>query len=438
MEESINSNSDNPSATNYTSYIHAIGKTFAKVDGILDPTLITAEKTAYFHHDNLGSTRLMTDGDCKIVMDQDYMPFGGDLPEVGQTEVLDKEADGYKYTGQKQVASTGLYYYGARYYDPSIGRFISEDSYSGEIANPQTQNLYIYVVNNPLRYVDPTGHKYVEHDGGGYSWTPPETDPGKKLIDSGGSGSKPLFYLNLKPDLNPLLDLNGDYSFENDWDMITGADLKISLDQVLNNVDVEIGIDGSLSYHFSDTLISYTLYKGLAKIENSLNIDIKLDSSANWTFSNDNSLRFTHNGIEFIVKEGELIVGGKNVGTIITQDPTLFNPGFIKTYLETEVFSNDYYKVEVSSQYLITAEGLPLMNKGKFLINGIQGYFPVQKHTFKISDKLGNFSVSNDITVSVSRKSRDIVYGIFGGKEVISIIINMINSGYEPTIIPQN
>ena len=112
-------------------------------------------------------------------MDQDYMPFGGDLPEIDQTEVLDKEANGYKYTGQKQVASIGLYYYGARYYDPSIGRFITEDSYPGEITNPQTQNLYIYVVNNPLRYIDPTGHKYVEHDGGGYPWTPPETDPGK-------------------------------------------------------------------------------------------------------------------------------------------------------------------------------------------------------------------------------------------------------------------
>src|SRR5690554_6918678 len=85
------------------------------------------------------------------------MPFGEDLPVVGQTEVLDEEAGGYKYTGQKEVVSIGLYYYGARYYDPEIARFITEDSYSGEIGNPQSQNLYVYVMNNPLRYVDPSG-----------------------------------------------------------------------------------------------------------------------------------------------------------------------------------------------------------------------------------------------------------------------------------------
>src|SRR5690554_3431067 len=106
--------------TEYTSYIYAFAKTFARVDGILDPVHITAESISYFHHDNLGSTRLMTDGAGNVVMDQDYMPFGGDLPGVGQTEVLDKEAEGYKYTGQKEVISIGLYYYGARYYDPSI------------------------------------------------------------------------------------------------------------------------------------------------------------------------------------------------------------------------------------------------------------------------------------------------------------------------------
>ncbi|MGB4492808.1 MAG: RHS repeat-associated core domain-containing protein, partial [Halanaerobiales bacterium] len=112
----------------------------------------------YFHHDNLGSTRLMTDGAGNVVMEQDYMPFGEDLPVVGQTEVMDKEAEGYKYTGQKEVISIGLYYYGARYYDPSIGRFITEDSYPGEMENPQTQNLYVYVMNNPMKYVDPTGN----------------------------------------------------------------------------------------------------------------------------------------------------------------------------------------------------------------------------------------------------------------------------------------
>jgi RHS repeat-associated protein len=50
------------------------------------------------------------------------------------------------------------YYLQARYYDPRPARFISEDTYEGEIENPQSLNMYVYVANNPLEYVDPTGH----------------------------------------------------------------------------------------------------------------------------------------------------------------------------------------------------------------------------------------------------------------------------------------
>ncbi|MBI2850861.1 MAG: RHS repeat-associated core domain-containing protein [Chloroflexi bacterium] len=57
----------------------------------------------------------------------------------------------------QRLESTGLYYYGARYYDPTIGRFISADTVVQNQANPQSMNRYSYVFNNPLRYVDPTG-----------------------------------------------------------------------------------------------------------------------------------------------------------------------------------------------------------------------------------------------------------------------------------------
>ncbi len=74
-----------------------------------------------------------------------------------------------KYTGQVEDADVGLYYYGARYYDPEIGRFITEDSYQGDIGNPCSQNQYVYVLQNPLKYVDPTGHmaNISSTDGGG-------------------------------------------------------------------------------------------------------------------------------------------------------------------------------------------------------------------------------------------------------------------------------
>jgi RHS repeat-associated protein len=53
---------------------------------------------------------------------------------------------------------TGLYYYGARYYDPTIGRFVSADTVVPSASNPQTLNRYSYCLNNPLRYIDPSGN----------------------------------------------------------------------------------------------------------------------------------------------------------------------------------------------------------------------------------------------------------------------------------------
>jgi RHS repeat-associated protein len=60
------------------------------------------------------------------------------------------------FTGQR-LDGTGLYYYGARYYDPTIGRFISADPMVKSLANPQAFNRYSYVLNNPLKHVDPSG-----------------------------------------------------------------------------------------------------------------------------------------------------------------------------------------------------------------------------------------------------------------------------------------
>jgi RHS repeat-associated protein len=57
--------------------------------------------------------------------------------------------------------NTGLYYYGARYYDASIGRFISADTVVQNFGNPQTLNRYSYVANNPLKYTDPSGQMAV-------------------------------------------------------------------------------------------------------------------------------------------------------------------------------------------------------------------------------------------------------------------------------------
>ncbi|OPZ88489.1 MAG: tRNA nuclease WapA precursor [Firmicutes bacterium ADurb.Bin419] len=53
---------------------------------------------------------------------------------------------------------TGLYYLNARHYDPGTARFLEMDTYTGNISDPLSLNLYSYCRNEPIMYTDPTGH----------------------------------------------------------------------------------------------------------------------------------------------------------------------------------------------------------------------------------------------------------------------------------------
>nr|WP_285860591.1 MULTISPECIES: RHS repeat-associated core domain-containing protein [Paenibacillus] len=81
-----------------------------------------------------------------------YDEFG-----VMETPTQTDRAVDFAYTGYP-YEDNGLYYAQARYYNPEAGRFISEDTYEGNILNPLSQNLYTYTQNNPMGYVDPSGH----------------------------------------------------------------------------------------------------------------------------------------------------------------------------------------------------------------------------------------------------------------------------------------
>ncbi|MBE3049901.1 RHS repeat-associated core domain-containing protein, partial [Candidatus Bathyarchaeota archaeon] len=82
-----------------------------------------------------------------------YKPFGTPVSASGTEKV------GYAGELIDSAAGTspGLYYIGARWMDPELGRFVSMDSDLGRLSAPQTQNRYVYCVNNPLKFVDPTG-----------------------------------------------------------------------------------------------------------------------------------------------------------------------------------------------------------------------------------------------------------------------------------------
>ena len=105
----------------------------------------------YVHPDSLGSSSVVTDTSGTVVDSQTYKPFGDTWTSSG-TFGTDR-----KFTGQRFDGGSGLYFYGGRYYDPVLGRFISADSFVPGSANLQAWGRYSYVLNNPLRYVDPTG-----------------------------------------------------------------------------------------------------------------------------------------------------------------------------------------------------------------------------------------------------------------------------------------
>ena len=115
-----------------------------------------AEAISYFHTDHLGSSSVITDESGSVTRQYEYKPFG----EIAQERIFnpDSEAPNFFYTGKRLDKDTGLYYYGARYYDPVLGRFIQPDTIVPDPFNPQSLNRYSYTDNNPINYTDPTGH----------------------------------------------------------------------------------------------------------------------------------------------------------------------------------------------------------------------------------------------------------------------------------------
>jgi RHS repeat-associated protein len=151
----------------------------------------TSTGTSYMFTDMLGSVRTITDQGGNVLECYDYLPFGRMLgsgnngrgscyptsPDVNYSSRTPQ-----KFTGKERDAETGLDYFLARYYSGAQGRFLSPDEFKGgpddaltgkdiippgplpyaDIANPQTLNKYTYVINNPLRFVDPDGHALLD------------------------------------------------------------------------------------------------------------------------------------------------------------------------------------------------------------------------------------------------------------------------------------
>jgi RHS repeat-associated protein len=85
-----------------------------------------------------------------ITLAKNYRPYGDLLSSAGSADTA------YDFTGEWRD-NTGLIYLRARYYEPTVGRFISRDPWQGDLFTPMSYNLWAYAYANPLRYTDPSG-----------------------------------------------------------------------------------------------------------------------------------------------------------------------------------------------------------------------------------------------------------------------------------------
>ena len=135
----------------------------------------------------LGSSSYLTDNFGRPTHYYDQLPFGESMVEHNQSQYYGNQ---YKFNGKELDAATGMYYYGARYYDPRISIFISVDPLAEQTFEP-----YSYVGNNPIMFTDPTGmskeggEDYIDirADGKAVSIKPADGEDKVRIIDNDGN-----------------------------------------------------------------------------------------------------------------------------------------------------------------------------------------------------------------------------------------------------------
>ncbi|HEX3045810.1 MAG TPA: RHS repeat-associated core domain-containing protein [Bacillota bacterium] len=129
-----------PSDGTYKYFIYAGNKLVAEeTNGVVK----------YYHSDHLGSTRMVTDSAGNKVAEYKFAPYGEKEAYSGSFST------DYQFTGKPGIDEVGLSYFGARWYDPETGRFITQDPAKDGL------NWYAYANNNPLKFVDPNGKNPV-------------------------------------------------------------------------------------------------------------------------------------------------------------------------------------------------------------------------------------------------------------------------------------
>lgn len=109
-------------------------------------------KKSYYVYDGHGSVRALADESGKVTDKYVYDAFGNLISSVGSTK------NDFLFCGEQFDPVTGLYYLRARYMNPSVGRFITMDSYEGSIDDPVSLHKYLYCNSDPVNNYDPSGY----------------------------------------------------------------------------------------------------------------------------------------------------------------------------------------------------------------------------------------------------------------------------------------
>lgn len=106
---------------------------------------------SFYGYDGGGSVRNLTSSTGAVTDQYEYDAFGNSFTVSGSTP------NNYLDRGEQWDPDLGLYYLRARYYNPVTGRFMTQDSYGGEVHNPASLHRYRYANGNPVNYIDPSG-----------------------------------------------------------------------------------------------------------------------------------------------------------------------------------------------------------------------------------------------------------------------------------------
>ena len=142
-------------------YISAGGGVVAVVKTLDDAAAVPADPnlTNYWHKDALGSIVAVTNASGTVLEQMAFDAWGRRQRPTGRVDpFLDPSNGNRGFTGHEHLDELGLIHMNGRVYDPFLGRFLSPDSVVEAPEMLQSYNRYSYVLNNPLKYTDPSGH----------------------------------------------------------------------------------------------------------------------------------------------------------------------------------------------------------------------------------------------------------------------------------------